>query len=218
MALSDVQIVTGIAILISGYYSATRGLSGYHWKMMVRVAWFSTITHLAALSCLRTYLHEYKFKRAIRLLLMLCLAVMLIVATLVTADGRFSDDLPAACFLNVSKSPTRLENLDVVVAVLLLIYNILLRGLKLHRAVAEGWSLRLRRGFVRLLARPAARPVLAYVASIDGYRRLKMATYIIFVQPMLASLVLAKTYYQLYTSTVAEVRLKFNVIHIGRSG
>ncbi|KAM7183811.1 hypothetical protein V8F33_013348, partial [Rhypophila sp. PSN 637] len=68
LALSDAQIVTGLGILISGYCSASRGMSGYNWKMLVRVAWFSTITHLAALSCLRTYLHRNKLKRAIRLI------------------------------------------------------------------------------------------------------------------------------------------------------
>ncbi|KAK0724278.1 hypothetical protein B0H67DRAFT_567570 [Lasiosphaeris hirsuta] len=205
MALSDVQIVTGIAILVSGYYSATRGMSGYHWRMMVRVAWFSTITHLAALSCLRTYLHENKFTREIRLLLMGCLAVMLIVATLVTADGGFSDELPVICFLNISKSPTALQNSDVLAAVFLLIYNIILRGLKLHQAVAEGRSLKIRQWFVRRLARPVAMVVLEYVASTDEHRMRKRAIYIFLVQPMLASLVLAKTYYLTYTSTIGEI-------------
>jgi hypothetical protein len=207
MALSDAQIVSGIAILVSGYYSAMRGgMSGYHWKMMVRVAWFSTITHLAALSCLRTYLYQNQVKRGLRLFFMGCLAVMLITATIPTASTEFRDDLPARCFLDFSRfDRSKHGDADTIFSLLLLVYNIILRALKLHRKIAEGWT----RHITQKLMAPAKRATRAVVmrlASIDRYPRSRLVIHVLIVQPLVAILVLGKTYYLMYTSTVAEVR------------
>ncbi|KAM7210135.1 hypothetical protein V8F06_014479 [Rhypophila decipiens] len=207
MALSDAQIVTGLAILISGYCAALRGMSGYHWRMLVRVAWFSTITHLAALSFLRTHLHRNKLKRAIRLILMGCLAIMLIFATLVTADSAFQNNLPAICFLNIPKSHTALKNLDVVASVLMLMYNIVLREFKLHRAFSEGIPRKIRRLLIRL-TEPVTRTILRNVTKPTSNKRmrgLKRATYAMLFQPLIASLVVTRTYYFVYTSMTAEI-------------
>lgn len=206
MTLSDVQIVTGISILVSGYYSATHhGMSGYHWKMMVRIAWFSSVTHLGALSCLRTYLHENKVKLGSRLALMGSLAVMLIYATFTTSDGRFADDLPAICFLDISKSPTRHANGDVLVSVLLLIYNIVLRVVKLSQRLSVRWLTKAQVKWSSQVKRRVAR-LLEHLATPKRSRNFEATAYIIFIQPALASLVLLKTYYFLYSSAVAEVR------------
>jgi len=210
MALSDVQIVSGIALLVSGYYSATRGMSGYHWKMMVRVAWFSTITHLGALSCLRSYLYQNQFKRTVRLFFMGCLAVMLIHATLATADIGMHNDMPAVCFLNISQSPTGLKDLDVVVSVLILGYNIFLRILKLHRTTSQRLSPVVKRLF-RFLARPIIKFILARLTCTNRYRALRLAIYMTIVQPCVACLVLAKTYYLMYTSMLAEVSVTISL-------
>ncbi|KAK3331552.1 hypothetical protein B0H66DRAFT_614152 [Apodospora peruviana] len=123
MNLSDLLIVSGIFILVSGYYAGTRGLSGYHWKMMVRVAWFSTITHLAALSCLRTHLYQNQVKRFLRLILIGILAVMVITVTMATADVNFSDARPAICFLRLPRHLSNLENLDVPFVASLILVN-----------------------------------------------------------------------------------------------
>ncbi|KAK8000777.1 hypothetical protein PG990_013377 [Apiospora arundinis] len=49
-ALSDLQLFTGLSLLICGFSIASDGMLGYHWNMITRLAWFSTIAHLAAMS------------------------------------------------------------------------------------------------------------------------------------------------------------------------
>ncbi|KAL8641843.1 MAG: hypothetical protein Q9226_008578, partial [Calogaya cf. arnoldii] len=53
--LGDTQIVTSVAIILSGYIQLPCGLSAYHWEMIVDLAWFSALTHLTALTSLRHY-------------------------------------------------------------------------------------------------------------------------------------------------------------------
>lgn len=126
--------------MTSGYYAVTQGLSGYHWKMVTRIAWFSTITHMAALSCLRTYLYKSPVKRGLRLFLMGLLSIMVITGTMAQADIHFRNNRPAICFLRVPRPNQNSNNLDVVFSVVLLIYNIILRALKLHKWTAEKTS------------------------------------------------------------------------------
>ncbi|KAH6637168.1 hypothetical protein F5144DRAFT_208057 [Chaetomium tenue] len=115
--LCDVQMVTGLAILISGFMVMDCGLSSYHWQIMVYLAWFSTVAHMSSLTSVRDYLSTRPWQRNIRFLLTLILLAMLITAIVPTAYFRWSsmgitsDDrkgtltrselqaLPAACFL-----------------------------------------------------------------------------------------------------------------------
>lgn len=53
--LGDTQVVTSVSILLSGYVQLPCGLSTYHWEIIVDLAWFSALTHLAALTSLRHY-------------------------------------------------------------------------------------------------------------------------------------------------------------------
>lgn len=53
--LGDTQIVTSLAILLSGYIQLPCGFSAYHWEIIVDLAWFSAVTHLTALTSLRHY-------------------------------------------------------------------------------------------------------------------------------------------------------------------
>jgi hypothetical protein len=82
--MSDVQIVTGIAILVSGFAQLNCGLSIYHWHMIVHLAWFSFVTHLTALTFLRRYIHDNPGIRAMRLFLMSFLVLALAVAFIPT--------------------------------------------------------------------------------------------------------------------------------------
>lgn len=93
--MNDLQIVSGLATLISGYYLITRRVSVYHWKMIVQIAWLSTITHLGALSCLRSYLYRNKTKRSLRLVFTLFLTVMLSVAIISSDPASSYDDTPS---------------------------------------------------------------------------------------------------------------------------
>lgn len=54
LALSDQQLVTGLAIMIAGH-ARRYSMSVYHFNIVSSLAWFSSATHLATLGTLREY-------------------------------------------------------------------------------------------------------------------------------------------------------------------
>ena len=103
LAFSDSQVVTSIAILISGYTQLHGGLAAYHWQLVVDLAWFSSITHLTTLTCLRRHFRDKPTPRLLRLVCMGIIAVMLTCA--LASTGYWNNDLsllksgyPAQCF------------------------------------------------------------------------------------------------------------------------
>jgi hypothetical protein len=55
LALSDQQLVTGLAILIVGFVKCD--ISVYSFENVSALAWFSCTTHLATLTVLKRYIH-----------------------------------------------------------------------------------------------------------------------------------------------------------------
>ena len=103
LAFSDLQMLTGFAILISGYTQLHTGLAAYHWQIVVDLAWFSSITHLTTLTCLRDYFREHPTPRIVRLMCMGIIAVMLTCALASTGYWNNSNSslllgYPAQCF------------------------------------------------------------------------------------------------------------------------
>ncbi|KAL8956671.1 MAG: hypothetical protein Q9183_006246, partial [Haloplaca sp. 2 TL-2023] len=96
---SDQQLVTGLAILASGYAQLSCGLSKSHWQIIVYLAWHSSLTHLTTLTFLRRYFQENPTARVWRSVLMLILAIMLAIALLPTGDRRYHGrrSTPALC-------------------------------------------------------------------------------------------------------------------------
>jgi hypothetical protein len=84
LTMSDLQLLTGLSILISGYAQLRCGLSAYHWQKIVDLAWFASTTHLCCLTFLRNYLCDRKAERIWRLSAMGVLVLMLIVAIVFT--------------------------------------------------------------------------------------------------------------------------------------
>ncbi|KAI1363786.1 hypothetical protein F5Y08DRAFT_308444 [Xylaria arbuscula] len=86
LAMCDIQIATGLGILISGYLSlcpqgGTQGaLSAYHWHTIVSLAWFSSLTHQGGLIFLRLYFRKHRWQRNCRLVLMATLVILLLVS------------------------------------------------------------------------------------------------------------------------------------------
>lgn len=76
--------MTGIAILVSAYASLDNCLSLYHWKLAVDLAWFSSTTHLSALTLLRNHFNNHPGQRSVRLVFMGCMLVLLFVAIMPT--------------------------------------------------------------------------------------------------------------------------------------
>lgn len=88
--MCDIQILTGLGVLLSGFIGLNCYVSAYHWQLSIYLAWFSNITHTASLSSLRTYLYRNQTERNYRTGLMLLLLVRLIAAlgTLPNVKGR----------------------------------------------------------------------------------------------------------------------------------
>src|SRR4051812_33352934 len=106
MTISDLQTISGISIIASGYATLFQPMSVYHWTIILRFAWFSTITHLAALTCLRTYLFQHPAKRVVRVFLMACLALMLLIAMAFTGRLDLHPEQHAVCYFRLDYKPT----------------------------------------------------------------------------------------------------------------
>ena len=110
LSFSDQQIVTGFAILTSGYILLGRSnLSVYHWQIEVDLAWLSSITHLTTLTSLRAYFRKSRRLAHIRTTCMVVVAIMLACAMgsvgYVESSNRLSICLTApASFLFSAKA------------------------------------------------------------------------------------------------------------------
>lgn len=108
LILSDTQLVTGLAILISGYSQLSCGITAYHWQIIVFVAWFSSFTFLSAMAFLEGYFQTNHSLRIIRVCFMFILGGLQIVALLPTGSqnwldlygegGGFYPSLSAQCY------------------------------------------------------------------------------------------------------------------------
>ena len=92
LGMCDVQLLAGTGILLSGYISLTSYISAYHWQLVVYLAWFSNLTHIACLTALRGYLHQHQLERNWRLFFMTVLWAGLIPAMVPTAFFNWPDE------------------------------------------------------------------------------------------------------------------------------
>lgn len=143
LMLADTQLITGIAIMVSGYYSLTCGLSAYHWQTVLYLAWFSCLTHLSALTCIRAHLHAHPTARTGRLLLMTALLALLFVGFVPTGHfdfrdhqvpKKFSDSAPAVCYFKGGMDRDGTPFASMVLTLLLLAYGYLVRVAKLFES------------------------------------------------------------------------------------
>ena len=115
LIFSDLQMVTGIAVLASGYSQLPCGLASYHWQITVDLAWFSSTTHLTTLTCLRRHLQERPAVRVGRIICMGMMAVMLGVAlgsTGYVLESSLDAAFPAWCLFHPSLIPKSVEYSD----------------------------------------------------------------------------------------------------------
>lgn len=136
--MSDQQLVTGIAILIGGYSQLQCSLSYFHWSIIVELAWFSSVTHLCALTYVQTFLLHDRQALYLRLPIMLGLIGMLVAAfyPLQTADDGYA----AQCLFNMSKEQLADIGFDnspyfgsMVISQMMLVIMFLSRVIKLHQ-------------------------------------------------------------------------------------
>ena len=104
---SDSQVLTGIAILLCTYSQLQHGISMYHWQTAVKLAWFSSVTHLTTLTSLRAYFRDrpvMAFWRVVFMGVTLLLLMTALIPTGYTSDFPGYNDIPAACLY--SKGPS----------------------------------------------------------------------------------------------------------------
>ncbi len=96
LALSDQQLVTGLAVLIAGFVSPC-SMSIYHFNIIAALGWFSSTTHLSTLAVLRIYFIEHPRLRNWRVVAMLFVLMLLIIARVVTLASTLDNSLPVRC-------------------------------------------------------------------------------------------------------------------------
>ncbi|KAF2162916.1 hypothetical protein M409DRAFT_68893 [Zasmidium cellare ATCC 36951] len=91
LALSDQQIVTGIAILAAGFNGLRLGnITVYHFQIIIYLAWMSSSVHLSALTILRPFMHFHRGVMVWRVIGMMVLFVMLIIALIPTVSNEWA--------------------------------------------------------------------------------------------------------------------------------
>ena len=208
--MSDLQIITGIAILVSGYATITCGLSAYHWQVLVYLAWFSAITHMSALTFLRNYLYNHQGERLWRLISMAFFQVMLIVAMVPTANFNWLYDSGdnvianasdyAVCFFQI-RDPTRTSFTSMMMSIIILLFNFGTRGIKLHKTLSD-WVLRDIRKKLSVSYRRGLKRIHNN-SAVEGHPLCWKRT--ILYRPLLAAFLVGRLVLDLYSSMFFEV-------------
>ena len=119
LALSDQQLVTGLAVLIAGYTDRCHR-SFYHFQIIAVLGWFSSTTHLSTLAVLRAYLIDHPRVRDWRVTAMLAIFCLLVVSQ----TGTFStqdNSLPVQCVFD-SFAPGGLLFINAINLTLVIIF------------------------------------------------------------------------------------------------
>jgi hypothetical protein len=220
--MSDLQIVTGLSILISGFIQLRCGLSAYHWQIIVYLAWFSSLTHLCCLTFLRNYLFNHPGQHLWRLVSMFIIIIMLVVALVPTGYFNWLGDssteeqmlLPppssyAICFFGQqppapSGGPERfLPNsyISMIVSSLLLLLGFLTRVIRLHKTLSIDYIVRLR-SFLSDRARAGLRRVYDWCQAQSRTKSLRRP---LIYHPLLAGFFMLRVSLDVYSSMFMEV-------------
>jgi hypothetical protein len=209
--MSDLQILTGTSILISGYVQLRCGISAFHWQMIVLLAWFSSITHLSCLTFLRNHLYNRPRERAWRLVAMGLMMLILLVAMVPTGGYGWSVDwnnnghpMPqdyAICYFRPTGDLDAMVLASMVVSVLLLVLGFIHRVIRLHKSLSI-----LILGRARTVCSEKARHFLRRVYTnmhmeTSGLTFKRMFVY----RPLLAIFLTARNLLDLWNSMFIEV-------------
>ena len=137
--MSDQQLVTGLAILISGYFQVQNGLSFYHWQIVTDLAWFSSVVHIASLPYLTRYFEKNRWLWYIRVFLMSGLAIMLAVGMvpnwMSAASVTGVNVLPMHCVFKFSLDGSHYSGYDEYTLASLIVSEVLILGGLIFRLV-----------------------------------------------------------------------------------
>ncbi|RSL70058.1 hypothetical protein CEP54_001950 [Fusarium duplospermum] len=137
---ADIQIFTGLAIMISGYIALHCGLQSYHWQLTVHLVWLASLTHLAALSFLRNHLANRPGPRTWRVIAMSIMLVFLAVAVGLAGYFDWGDEGSnkasdfAVCYFGKKMDTRSVAFESMIKTLILLVYGFFIRLAKMSRA------------------------------------------------------------------------------------
>lgn len=150
LIFSDQQIVTGIALLASGYSQLPSGLDAYHWQIVVYLAWFSSFTHLTTLTVLRNYFQDHPATRLWRIIFMVVTVSLLGIALLPTGNQWWlskifdTSGVPALCFFQGRNFDKQIFGLSpstqapsMIISILVLFFGYVTRMVKLWPSTSK---------------------------------------------------------------------------------
>ncbi|KAM0425187.1 hypothetical protein ACHAPT_009504 [Fusarium lateritium] len=144
MTFADIQVFTGLAVMISSYVALSCGLQSYHWQLTVYLAWLASLTHLAALSFLRNHLANHPGLRIWRVTAMFIVLVFLTVAVGLAGYFTWDEDSPsepsdfAVCYLGKKMNTESMAFESMIKSILLLAYGFFIRMAKMSRPFEGG--------------------------------------------------------------------------------
>ncbi|RAK78961.1 uncharacterized protein BO72DRAFT_62199 [Aspergillus fijiensis CBS 313.89] len=235
LAFSDMQLLTGFSILITGASQLRGGLSTFNWNAVISLAWFSVMTNLICLTILRNYLHNHSGDRAWRIFFVGALCLFLVIGLGFTGNYNWITDrqipLPpnssdkdlmcdshalsegfppaiddaATCYLLAKPEATE-GFLSMLLAVLLIIFSFISRTVRLSRSISVNWLGRFRIG-LRLWVHAGLKYVHDWSDAAKSPRGLKST---LFYLPTLALTLTAHLLVKGFTSMLAEVSDPFS--------
>ncbi|OJJ69048.1 hypothetical protein ASPBRDRAFT_292366 [Aspergillus brasiliensis CBS 101740] len=142
-AFSDMQLLAGYSIMISGFSQLGSGLQVFYWQAVVGLTWFSTLTHLSCLTVLRHHLYIHPSERTWRLAAMAILCVLLAIGLGFTGNYDWSlsgGDRPhfddaAICYIRIKPLFGQSFYL-MLLSILLITFSFVVRMVKLHRVLS----------------------------------------------------------------------------------
>lgn len=224
LACSDTQIITGLAILLCGYIQVSE-LSVYHWRVVVNLAWFSSLTHLTTLTFLRHRLRQQRGMAISRAILMGIIIVLLAVSLVPAGfsarnknarlDFRPISAIPAICFFHKSSLGLVQENLQnyteasivyniptVVLSITYLVISYLTRVIRIFKPTSDFAQIWVR-------AKPSKGIKAAYRYAEKKSNEGSRSSFLIWRVPMallLLNYVVFKAIYEVASSVAWEVR------------
>ena len=130
LALSDQQLVTGLAVLIAGFVSPC-SMPIYYFNIIAALGWFSSTTHLSTLAVLRVYFIEHPRLRNWRVVAMLFVFVLLIITQVSTTASTLDNSLPVSCAFTLDSS----EGLYIITILSILVIVVFLSAAYSDRIV-----------------------------------------------------------------------------------
>ena len=170
LALSDQQLVTGMAVLIAGYISPC-SMSLYHFNIVAALGWFSSTVHLSTLTILRVYFIEHPRLRNWRVISMLVVFGLLAIAQMGGLYSKQNNSLPIqrALIGSLPRSVRAVEAVSIAGIVLFLAVSYINRIMRLS-SFDPDWSIQtlLVQGLVAIIRRRTILHNLVTMAVISS--------------------------------------------------